>query len=1182
MSKKYRRLKTILKVSMWTLVSIISLIIIFLVAIVWILSPSQLTPLAEKYANEYLDANVKIEKAELTVWKTFPYATIDIDGLTVVSKGLKSLTAAQKATLPVYADTLLEVRGFHAGINLLKLPLGKIALQDLMLDSPKINLVAYSKTVANYNIVPPSSTSDSVPLTIPDLSLNSFEMANCRSINYFSAQDSMAVSLHIAAAQVTETETKKFQMLFDGKTSVTLAGQPILADFPFKINGIIDWNYKKPLDISLNDWKMTLLDFPVTCNLAMNLDSKPLVSKLNMSMGPIKMSSIMPLIPAEYLKFIKGVSTDLNASMKLSLTKPYNLAGSDLPSINLDFIVPNSYVQMADGNRINRFTIDANVRLNGAALDSSIVTINNLALDGKAIDIDIKGKVSNLISNAHVIGEVKGSVDISKAIKIFKIPLSFSVRGNLEADAKIDARKNDMNKKSFHRMKIDGNVDLSNFFFHNPAQALNVYARRANLTFGASSTAVTGGGRRIKGVTMASATIDTLSMVSPGMDVCLRNGKLSGGIVCKPTEMLDTTKIIPLGVSLKAQRVKVIDTTDSSIIRLHDLICSSNIRRSINNKRLPHIGLEISASQASYGNSTTRMSLKEGDIKLETNPRAVDANFSRINKRINARIDSLSKIYPTLSRDSIMVLARKRRVKAMKDSDEIIDFSVDSKFKELLRKWQMKGSIKAKRGRLFTPFFPLRNTLSDIDFDFSADSFIVNHMHYKTGQSIFEVKGGVRNIRTALLGRNRKPLSVHFSINSDTLDVNELIKAAFSGAAYADNIAARYKLGTSESEEELELLAANANADTTLTAIVVPGNIDADIDIFSKYAIYADMVVNDATGCIQVHDGVLQFNDMVAKSDMGDMRFNALYVAPTKHKIKFAFDLGLKDILVKRFLTMIPAIDTIMPLLQSMDGIIDADIAATTEVDSAMNILLPTFKAAVKLHGDSLVLFDSEVFAKLSKMMLFKNKQRNYIDNMTVELLIHDSQLELFPFMFDLDRYRFGIMGHNDMALNLKYHISVLKSPIPFKFGINITGNANDKMKFRFGGAKFKENHVSELGKIVDTTRINLREQIRSTFQRGANAALTSTLNVKDAKNVHKVLEDNDTLTHADSLAMMDNGLIERPPVVLTPEQLKAKEKADKKAEKLRKKQEKKQEKERKRRKDMKREDVAWIERRQK
>ena len=148
---------------------------------------------------------------------------------------------------------------------------------------------------------------------------------------------------------------------------------------------------------------------------------------------------------------------------------------------------------------------------------------------------------------------------------------------------------------------------------------------------------------------------------------------------------------------------------------------------------------------------------------------------------------------------------------------------------------------------------------------------------------------------------------------------------------------------------------------------------------------------------------------------------------------------------------------------------------------------------------------------------------------MNVELLISNYQLDVFPFQVDIDRYRLGIMWYNDLDFNFDYHVSIIKSPIPFKFGVRLFGNT-DSYKFRLGKAKYKEGVAMEKIQIVDTTRINLREQIRSAFNRGAKAALGSDLNFNKYKSNEKV-DSIESFTHADSLLLIENGLIEAPVV---------------------------------------------------
>lgn len=68
--------------------------------IVWILTPSRLTPLVEKQASEYLDADVTASRIELTFWKTFPRMRLDVDSLRIVSRSLDRLTPAERGALP--------------------------------------------------------------------------------------------------------------------------------------------------------------------------------------------------------------------------------------------------------------------------------------------------------------------------------------------------------------------------------------------------------------------------------------------------------------------------------------------------------------------------------------------------------------------------------------------------------------------------------------------------------------------------------------------------------------------------------------------------------------------------------------------------------------------------------------------------------------------------------------------------------------------------------------------------------------------------------------------------------------------------------------------------------------------------------------------------------------------------
>ena len=59
-----------LKVLAWTVGTLVVLMALALWAVVWIISPENLTRYAEQAANKYLDAKVEIGRLELTAYST--------------------------------------------------------------------------------------------------------------------------------------------------------------------------------------------------------------------------------------------------------------------------------------------------------------------------------------------------------------------------------------------------------------------------------------------------------------------------------------------------------------------------------------------------------------------------------------------------------------------------------------------------------------------------------------------------------------------------------------------------------------------------------------------------------------------------------------------------------------------------------------------------------------------------------------------------------------------------------------------------------------------------------------------------------------------------------------------------------------------------------------------------------
>ena len=105
------------------------------------------------------------------------------------------------------------------------------------------------------------------------------------------------------------------------------------------------------------------------------------------------------------------------------------------------------------------------------------------------------------------------------------------------------------------------------------------------------------------------------------------------------------------------------------------------------------------------------------------------------------------------------------------------------------------------------------------------------------------------------------------------------------------------------------------------------------------------------------------------------------------------------------------------------------------------------------------------------------------IDSISVNIGIKDGIVTVYPFEISMDRYRAAVGGTQGLDMKFDYHISILKSPIPFKLGLNISGTLDD-MKFKLGKARYKDAVTPAEVHKVDSAIVNMGQQIAEDFKK--------------------------------------------------------------------------------------------------
>lgn len=1135
-----RILVNIFFVVFWVLMALVLAVGGTLVCAVKILRPEKLTPIVCNYANKALDADVSAARVELSFKPAFPLLRLDIDSLCVISHAL-----AAGDNLPPYADTLFTLDSFHGGIDLLPLlTRGEIAVGDVELVRPGLNIVLDKTGKGNFDIYRSApDTTDTASAAIPPFSIRRFAFVEPREIRYFDAADSTeATVVLLSHALVDGSDVPRYGLKIDGKLAGPTARSINLDNIGFGLDGKVRWEPSKPRVLALEDF--TVYGAFIRGHLATELsyDSVLTIGSAHMSIEPFAVAEALEVLPADlrskYRLTPRHFSTDATLALRASLTRPFTPGADSIPYALLEVSVPRSSMRYGRAD-IRRLELDAALELRGNNLDSARAVLRKFCVAGPATSLEFSGEAARLVSDIDFRAALKGDIDLRRLPPPLLRYVPGYVSGHL--DFKLDAA-GDMSMfatERFHKLDVRGHLDGDNLYFLSADTAKMASIDGLCVHFGSK--------HRYRNSEEASPSlaakieVDTAAVLIDGVNITLGTLELQAAVEnngMKP----DSTRVVPVGGGLKIGRLNIESVTDSAGARLRKVDGVVKLHRFKGNKHLPQLSADIEVGVVAAGTPSSRFMLRQAAIHATTfkNPDKV-----RRRQEFKRLADSIGRSHPDLPPDSVYKLAieKRRHVPGRKypkrvrteftqEDYEVIDWGVSKGLRRYLLDWELSGTLTTRNAGLYTPYFPLRNRISMLDLAFSTDSVVLRGVRYRLGRSDLALKGIISNIKRGITTtKATNPLKINIDIESDTIDVNQIAAATFAGSAYAERLRkGQHVVALSGDEDDIErqIEAMVSEHPDTVGPLLVPTNIDGRLCLHAANVLYADLLFKQMHGDILIYKGAVNLHDLDAESEVGSMSLSALYAAPKATDMKCGFSLQLQRFKIERFLRLVPAVDSIMPLMRDFSGIINAEIAATADVDSTMNIELPTLDAAVRLTGDSLALINPETYRTLGKWLRFRDRADNKIKHMNVEMIVKNDMLQVFPFCFDIDRYRLGVLGHNDLSLNFDYHISVLKSPLPFKFGITIKGNP-DKYKVRFGGAKFKENMAMESVSIVDTARVSLVHQIENVFRRGVDNSRFAKLNLNAPESLRQFDAEARELSGADSLALIREGIL--PPV---------------------------------------------------
>ena len=1028
-----------------------------------VLPPEKLTPLVIEQTNKFIDAHLDCERVELTYFETYPYLGVKLTNGHLISHTAEDSTAHEEE-LAIPSDSLLAFS--RATVSLQPLDYlfgGKITIKDFSIENPRFYGFVNKNGCANWDIYEnetDSTENDTDKKDLPPIDLQRVRIYgghftyDNRQTDLFAELQGFFVRLDGSLAGGTNTldfETGCSSLLFRNPTytlkndlSLRLKSRLILAE-----------HYNS---ITLKEAELKVNNLPFTADGSIYHIPEDNQTRIDMDMD-LKisdMNDLLKFIPDAY--FQNRDRTVAEGSILLEGSIHGFLGDSIIPNVNLCCRIENGSYHIKDIKQgIDTLEMDLDLNLNGLHPDSSFVSLEQLTMKGLTTSLDMQARITNLFKNPAVQAGIKGKVDFTRLGEEFLNPDTLLIEGVMDADFATTFTMKDLTESRFGKIHSSGKLSIDKLKAFSQPLGMDIFISGAYLAIDTTHQ---------KSLYIEAQDLMRMTMSIDSLNFKYKD-KIStniGGLemLAQTSPVIDTTAVIPMTGRLAFSHLKT-RTTDSVWIVTGRTELKGGIKPSASDKMVPTAAAVISIDTLKYISIPLRtgISLTESSFTIEALP-YLDAQ----------------RLMTTRNRH---LLAGEQHRHQTKESAAGDSLERDNQF---LRKWEARGDISFKQMRGFSRTFPIPIWMEPTTMKFNTNNITLSNAHLHLGKSNFTLDGEISQIRKAMYRGGK--LKGNFNLSSDYIDCNQLIQAVNSGMQYSessDSLMLNDEDIAQLDSESLQDSIAPADIDTTSQLFILPAFLDMALHTNAKRIDFKDLELRNVVGEVVLRDQSINLSKLNIQSNMGNGNLTMVYRAKNEHEATAGLDLEMEDVKVERLIALFPSFDTLVPMLRSFEGVLDCQITATCKIDSTMSLIMPSINSSCYLHGNNMVLLDGETFTEISKTLMFKNKKRNMIDSISVDLAIKDNKIEVFPFLVEMDRYKVAVGGTHNLDMTFNYHLSVLKSPVPFKLGIDITGNLDD-FKYKITKCRYKDIFKPAKQAELDNTRKNIRKDIRDAIRK--------------------------------------------------------------------------------------------------
>lgn len=1039
-------MRRILKITGIVLISLIVVVMVVVGAAMWYLfTPEKLTPIVNNQAKKYLTCETTVEKVEPSFFSTYPFFGVEIVNMCLKEKLTEN--SAKPDTL-VYTKKCLasaDVKSFLFG--------GDIILDPFYLENGFVNFKIDKQNRINLDILKSDGETSqkkdetkSDDSSLGDITLSNIEIKNFKA-RYVDEPSKMKADIDQLDAVISCKYSKEEleadmkvnlkHLLYETSDSMLMHLDVKNTSLLIKARDKSKDSYKAEVELQIPDISVSMKGDELLKN--MNLGTKLPVSfsltekKANLKSAHLRFN--------EHKLFVDGSvkmfdNSDIETDIKYS-TNEWNLE-------KLLALVPKAYSEPLKGLKAKGLA-QLSGTVKGLKSDKTLpVIVTNLKYDKGFV------KYTDLPTVRNISTSLTAKVDMNKGGKS-DLLLHKAFAKVFKSTVDISGNVNDFMNVPDVDIRAKGNFNLKDFQSFIPKeQRLLVNGNiKADVRTKFNQSAID---KKAFHQIYMKGKFDTKDIYVCMNDTIKVNLPSSNIKVELPTHhKLDkNAKLVNLQVEAPLLDMELQPGMNA---KTNDLSLSVDIN---------HLVKDVSAPIAAC-------SFKVGKLFAKADTMSVLSNDAKGNFVFAPRLKGkkeIADIKAVINSGDIALANRDENMFDVKNFYANTNLQYDKTQTNAIAQFKPTAELSFTDGN-FDLGQDLYGKIPNTSFTLTPDTMNIKKASIVMGNSDFNLSGILSNISKYL--EDKALLTGKFDFVSEKTDVSELMDIV-SGMGTEDTTQVKKKDETGS--------AVPAEDDP----FMVPKGVDIRLNTNVKHATIDDHTIDNVKGALTVKDGKLILEQMGFTSKAANMQLTAMYTSERKNHLFANIDFHLLNVDIEELIDMVPHVDTLMPMLKTFKGRGEYHLAGEAYLKSNYEVKTSTIRAASAFEAQDLTVIDSETFSTMAKWLQFKKKTENKVDSLSFEMTAFRDEVELFPFLIVMDKYKAVISGKHTLDNFANYHVSLTDCPLPVRLGLDVKGNV-DNLSYKLVKCKYKNLYRPNKQGAVEKRTLRLKKMISESLK---------------------------------------------------------------------------------------------------